>query len=265
MYYSVVDVFNLLLGRQDEFTPPRRIRAFLDDGADFKKKGEEFLRYFIERGGLKPTDRILDVGCDTGRMAVPLTKFLDKEGSYEGFDIDAGGINWSTKSITSKYPNFRFQLVDIYNGSYNPKGRHKASEYKFPYENESFDFVFLTSVFTHMLSKDMENYLSEIARVLKKGGRCFVTFFILNAESVKLIEAKRTRLDFKYKFEGYSTLAKNAPESAVAHNEHFIKMLYEKYALEIVKPIHYGSWCGRKDFLSYQDIVVAVKKADIKI
>lgn len=260
IYYYSLDFIDLLLGRRDELIPKRRMSASVGDG-DFKERGEEFFRYFIELGGLKPTDRILDAGCGVGRMAVPLTTYLDKDGSYEGFDIVAGGINWSTKTITSKYPNFRFQLADIYNSSYNPKGGYKASEYKFPYENESFDFVFLTSVFTHMLPMDIENYLSEITRVLKRGGKCFITFFLLNAESVKLIEAKLSTLDFKYTFEEYSTISKNAPESAVAYNEYLIKKLYEKYGLTMAEPIHYGSWCGRKEYLSYQDIVLAVKKS----
>ena len=256
----MLDAFDFLLGRRDELTPTRRLSASVGDG-DFKKRGDEFFRYFIELSSLKPNNRILDVGCGVGRMVVPLINYLDKDGSYEGFDIVAAGITWCTKTITSKYPHFRFQLADIYNGSYNSQGRYKASEYKFPYENESFDFVFLTSVFTHMLPKDLENYLSEIARVLKKGGRCFVSFFLLNAESVKLIEAKQSSLDFKYKFKGYFTISKIAPESAVAYNEYFIKKLYEKYGLTMGEPIHYGSWCGRKEYLSYQDIVLAVKKS----
>ena len=87
------------------------------------------------------------------------------------------------------------------------------------------------------------------------------SFFLLNAESVKLIEAKQSSLDFKYKFKGYITISKIAPESAVAYNEYFIKKLYAKYALTMGEPIHYGSWCGRKEYLSYQDIILAVKKS----
>lgn len=261
-YYFVVDAIDLLLGRRDELTPPRRIRRFVGDG-DFRKIGEEFLQYFIELGRLKPNERVLDVGCGIGRMAVPLTRYLDKRGSYEGFDIVADGINWCRKKITPKYPNFHFQLVDIHN-IYNPKGKRNASEYKFPYENESFDFIFLTSVFTHMLPQGMENYFSEIARILKKDGRCLITFFLLNTESLKLIDAKLSLLNFKYKFEGYRTIDKSAPESAISYDERFIRVLYKKYGLNIVGPIHYGLWCGRKKFLSYQDIVIAVKNQKMK-
>jgi hypothetical protein len=75
---------------------------------------------------------------------------------------DVGSDEWCQGNISSKYPNFRFQLADVYNTEYNPGGTHRASEYESPYEDESFDFVILTSAFTHMLPEEVSNYLSEI-------------------------------------------------------------------------------------------------------
>jgi ubiquinone/menaquinone biosynthesis C-methylase UbiE len=73
------------------------------------------------------------------------------------------GIAWCQQKITAKHPNFRFQVTNIYN---------PCHEYRFPYEDESFDAVFLASVFTYFVPKEMTRYVSEISRVLKKGGRC---------------------------------------------------------------------------------------------
>ena len=39
----------------------------------------------------------------------------------------------------------------------------------------------------------------------------------------------------------------------------FVRALYDKYNLEIKEPIHYGAWCGREKFLSYQDLIFAFK------
>ncbi len=262
LYYSAIDIKERLLGQRDQFTPPKKIRAFIgiQDKKDFKIVGEEFFKYFVELGRLKPYERVLDVGCGIGRMAVPLTRYLNEKGSYEGFDIWAEGINWATKNITPKFPNFHFKFVNVQNKSYNPKGKLKATEFKFPYQNESFDFVFLTSVFTHMVPKDLENYLSEIARVMKTRGRCLITFFLLNEESTMLVEAKESTIDFKYKIaDGLRTIDDKQPENAVAYGENIIRILYEKYGLTIEEPIRYGCWSGRKKCLSSQDIVIAHK------
>ncbi len=142
---------------------------------------------------------------------------------------------------------------------YNPQGKFKALDYQFPYANESFDFVFLTSVFTHLQPLEMEHYLLEIARVLRKNGRCFITFFLLNEESLQLVEAKKSSRDFKFDLGEYCIENENVPEAAVAYDETFIKELYRKYNLEIKLPIYYGSWCERSHPVDYQDIVVASK------
>lgn len=254
------DTLEVLSGKRDRLTPPAW-RNFVG-GGDFKVIGNEFFKYFVELGGLKQHEKVLEVGCGIGRMAVPLMGYLKKEkgGSYEGFDIVDQGVDWCQKKITRKASHFHFQLADIYNYGYNPCGKYLADEYQFPYENESFDFVFLTSVFTHMLPPAVENYFSEINRVLKQGGRCFITYFLLNRESIKSVNTQSSTIDFKYKVNGYRIKDPDVPEAAVAYHEKYIRELYEKNNLQISPPIHYGSWCGRKNFLSYQDIVVAVKK-----
>jgi SAM-dependent methyltransferase len=220
--------------------------------------GEEFFRYFVDMAGLKPEDRVLDVGCGTGRMARPLTRYL-KGGSYDGIDIVAPSIKWCQETYTPRYPNFHFHFFDVYNKAYNPAGNYRASEYRFPLKASSFDFVFLTSVFTHMLPDDMDNYLSEVAQVLRQGGRCLITYFLLTADSLRLMEEKASSIDFSYALQGCRVKNKEVPEDAVAYHEDRIRQRYRKHGLNILEPIRYGSWCGRKHALSYQDIVVATK------
>ncbi len=47
---------------------------------------------------------------------------------------------------------------------------------------------------------------------------------------------------------------------AVGLKKDYILETYKKAGLEIQEPIHYGSWCGRGDYLSSHDIIVSVKK-----
>ena len=120
---------------------------------------------------------MLDVGCGTGRMAVPLTGYLSDE-EYEGFDLMPEAIERCQENITP----------DI-----------------------------LSSTFTHMLPDEVPNYLSEIERVMKPGGRAMITFFLLNRQSLKLIEAGKSAIGFKYHFGVYRIKEKSTPETAIAY------------------------------------------------
>jgi len=242
---------------RNELFPPDELNKFVG-GGDFNKVGNTFFHYFTELGKLQPYESVLDVGCGVGRMAMPLTKFLNN-GKYEGFDIYPEGIKWCKDNIEFRFPNFHFNLIDIYNKRYNKNGKLKASEFKFPYQNHSFDFVFLTSIFTHLLSKDMENYFSEITRVMKKNGRCLISYFLLNKDSLNLMNNEESKLNFIHDFNGFKSASKTNPESVIAYDEKYIRALYEKNKLEIEEPIRYGVWFGRKENLGFQDIILAKK------
>ena len=66
-------------------TPPQR---FIDlVGEVILKQWVMSFESLYSTAQLSPDHRVLDIGCGTGRMAIPLTSFLSKKGSYEGFDI----------------------------------------------------------------------------------------------------------------------------------------------------------------------------------
>jgi SAM-dependent methyltransferase len=169
------------------------------------------------------------------------------------------GIDWGMQRFTPRYPNFKFHLIDVYNKRYHPRGRLKAAEYRFPFPNDSFDFVFLTSVFTHMFPRDVSHYIGEIARVLKPNQKSVATFFLLNPESVNLCDAGRSTLAFRHQEDGFRTENPNVPEAAIALPEEWVRSTYEEHGLTILGPIHFGYWCGRERALGYQDLIVATK------
>jgi ubiquinone/menaquinone biosynthesis C-methylase UbiE len=49
---------------------------------------------------------------------------------------------------------------------------------KLPFEANTFDLVFLNSVFSHMMTKDVLFYLNEFKRTLKPNGILYVTAFV---------------------------------------------------------------------------------------
>lgn len=242
-----------LFGKLAPMVPPVRMMFDGPPGLEtFKENGDEFFNIYKDIGGLRTNERMLDVGFGIGRKTIPLTQYFDDRASYEGLDIVKEGVDWCSRRITSLYPNFQFQLIDVHNNFYNPDGIYKASEYRFPFRDESFDFVMLGSVFTHMLPDGVHNYLSEISRVLAPEGRCMITCFLLNQETLD------EPLHFRFGDGVYRTVDQTVPELTVAYEEGWIRELHEELGLTIQR-IDYGSWCGRRKYLSYQDLVFAVK------
>lgn len=242
--------------------PPYYIRSLVgnyDYPEHYIKVSNEFAGYFKDMCGLKPNSRVLDVGCGCGHLAMPLVQYIDKITVYDGFDIDPVLVKWATKHITKKYLNFHFWLADVYNKHYNPGGKCKVNEYKFPWLSDTFDLVHLASVFTHMERAGMENYLREISRVLKKGGRLLVSYFLLNKLSDELTKQGLADYNFEFYRADYRIIDNKFPKSAVAYNEQYILDIIKCCGFNISN-IYYGSWCGREKYTSYQDLVLAIKE-----
>ena len=248
-----LDGIDFILGRQKELTPPR----YLDFAGTFAGAGQEYVTYFKDLCGLQPHHRVLDIGCGIGRIAAPLSSYLTA-GSYEGLDIVPSGIRWCQRHITPKYPKFRFHVADIYNKMYNPGGRFQSADYRFPFSDGEFDLVFLISVFTHLLPIDLEHYVSEISRVLRPGGKCLFTAFLLDDEARRGMSSGKSAFDFKYARPGFWTSDPVTPETAVAYEESKVAPLLSRYAL-VADPTHFGAWSGRTDYFSYGDIVTSTK------
>lgn len=223
-------------------------------GKDFLSGGRAVSDQLVHFGGLKPEDRVLDVGCGIGRVARHLTDYT--AGEYEGFDIVPSAIEWCRSEITSRCPNFHFAVADLQNGKYNPEGEESAANYRWPYEDGSFDFVFLASVFTHMLPDGAENYVRQAARVLKPGGRVFATYFLLNEESRRLMKTKDSVFDFSKRVgPGCFTAPGGRDERAIAYAEKPVKDLYAANSLTLIG-VRYGSWC-RPVADYHQDVILA--------
>src|SRR5262245_7112497 len=191
---------------------------------EFLGGGRSNVRWLIDRAGIEPTDRFLDVGCGVGRIVLPLADFL-QHGTYRGFDIEKWKIAYCRRTVGQKRPDFAFLHADVFNKYYNPGGRMHPREYRFPFDDGSFDFVLLTSVFTHMLPVEMEHYLSEVARVMSPGATCVITYFLFDSTKTKAWHSISDVCDI---------CDPKAPELGVAYLEQFVTGLYGKHGLQIV-------------------------------
>jgi SAM-dependent methyltransferase len=131
-------------------------------------------------GGITRNSAVLEIGCGLGRIAFPLRYILSAEGSYDGFEICDYKVAFLKQTFHQAHPNFRFVWANVHNTYYNPNGQVPAAEYRFPYLGGAFDIVYAASVFTHMLPEATAQYFRESARVLKSGGRCVFSFFLLD-------------------------------------------------------------------------------------
>jgi SAM-dependent methyltransferase len=248
----------------DELVPPASELQVLTSYAskrNFKRAGRRFLKAAVE-SGLEPHHHVLDVGCGPGRLAVALADYLNGDGSYVGLDASREAIDICNQWIGSRLPRFDFVWADVANARYNQGAKASGSEYRFPFEDDSFDFVFSNSLFTHLLPEDTKHYVAQIGRVLKRGGKTLNTIFLLNRESRTLLATDNPAHEVPYEFQGVARVKDpKRPEAWIALDEDFVREAHREASLRIDE-IRYGAWPGRHATgvgFGRKDGVVAVK------
>jgi SAM-dependent methyltransferase len=147
-----------------------------------------------------------------------------------------------------------------------------AHNYVFPFHDESFDVVLLASVFTHMRSVGVSNYLSEIKRVLRPGGYVLASCFLIDEAVVgRLAEGLP---EFKLCPSSWNpNLWVNSdypscPEVTAAHVVEDHRNAYEGAGLELVHFWLQGFWSRPPNHVRTpghgQDIVVARRPVELK-
>ena len=210
----------------------------------------------IEAGAQSAGDR-RRLRQDGGRAD---TLYCGGGGSYDGIEIIGKAVAWCRDEISTRYPHFRFHHADLRNPYSNPDGSSNASHYRLPFSNETFDFVFLTSVFSHMRPGEIDAYLAEISRVMKPGAKCFITYYLLDDFALERIRQRRASQPFYQEFDGFLSTSRSTPENTIAVPEGKVRQLYDGHDMDIEEPIRYGAWPGRERYLSYQDVVIAHKR-----
>lgn len=243
------------IARNESLPAPAPENVFVGDG-DYKAIGLEYLGHFIRIGGLEPTHHVLDIGCGIGRMAVPLTQYLDPEaGSYEGVDPVNEGIEWCVQNIASAHPNFRFCRLDVAHELYNPAGTMAGDQVALPFPGNSFDFVAMVSVATHLPAREITAYAREIMRLLVPGGKLFLTAFLVDPDDLTRPSARPRFV--KGEEDGTWIADPAAPLGAIGFDNGVVQDILKGAGLEIQR-VSLGHWRGIGS-LHYQDIILAAK------
>ncbi len=142
-------------------------RKGLETGKEERGNLQTNLEFLKQAGVLKPSDRILEIGCGIGSVVFTLS-----EQGYDimGTDISSEAINYGLK----KYGNIHLEV--------------QPAE-SLPYEDKSFDIVLSFDLFEHIAATDV--HLNEVRRLLRPGGHYL--FQTPNKYSNVVYETLRTK------------------------------------------------------------------------
>ena len=138
--------------------------------------------------------RALDVGCGVGRIFLSYLPYMTDADTYTGIDIDNNFITICKEHFENT--NVHFHHVESHNGYYARNSTLERT--RWPFNDNSFNILTATSVWTHLTEKDWRFYLNEVGRVLSPGGRAIISFFILDDLYQKALPFKDERLSPYY-------------------------------------------------------------------
>jgi ubiquinone/menaquinone biosynthesis C-methylase UbiE len=235
--------------------PPLRLRRHVGPLRSFEASGAEFQAYLRVLAKLERHESVLDIGCGCGLMALQLKDFLGHNARYAGVDIHQSSINWCKRNIQSRHGNFEFLPLERHQFT-SAAPETSPETFRLPFPDRGFDLILLKSVFTHLLPRETDAHLGEVARLLSDRGRCLATFFLLNEKQDELKKRGLNQIAFEFGDEAARYAYRHSPESAVALNEGLVMEFLAKHHLELKQPIIYGSWSGRPEGLSFQDMLL---------
>jgi ubiquinone/menaquinone biosynthesis C-methylase UbiE len=115
----------------------------------------------LEQADLQPGQRVLDVGCGTGTLAIK-AKASQPAAEVVGLDGDPEILRRAEAKARGAYADVRFE--------------HGFST-DLPFEDDSFDCILSTLFFHHLTTADKRRTIGEVARVLRAGGALHVADF----------------------------------------------------------------------------------------
>jgi SAM-dependent methyltransferase len=261
--YGTRDIFTVRPA--GDVLPPLRMQHDGPRGYEtFQRNGVEVRTFYTSVLGMLPSARVLDVGSGIGRKSIPLMQFFDSSGLYVGLEPCLADVKWCSAEITTRAPRLTFVWVDVRHQLYNIKGKLRADQLTLPWPDESFDYVTIWSVFTHLYAREVGHYLNEVSRVLKPGGVVASSYFLINARAREAVRTGSTAARVLCRIQGDAcwTCFPRSPLAWIGLDEEWIRSVHESAGLHVEDPLRYGSWSNNSvpeeyASLNFQDIVVA--------
>ena len=252
-----------LTPEEDELVPPRTLWIGPDDPiSHYYRWPWEYLAYLTLLANLQRTSAVLELGCGHGRTARGLFDYIRSPGRYVGLDVDGARILDAQQRLQSRWPNFQFVRADVFNREYNPAGRDAAQDYRFPFEDRSFDVIYAASLFTHLLPAETQNYFRECGRVLKPAGRCLFSALLLDH-----YRGPGTTIspmyEFDHAFEGRTDVAVRDPRYPDAAISYCLDVLREMAATShlVIERVVPGLWSEPSEWAANEHDLLLLRPA----
>jgi SAM-dependent methyltransferase len=164
-------------GKRDLEVPRTLQRSAHDDDERWIQSARSLLDLVCRQCGLRDlgVSRVLDMGCGT-----KLTKaLLDDErpiARYVGIDVEPTVIEFLLNNVDDE--RFSFHHIDVRNDMYNPSGLPLADRTELPVGDETFDIIWLFSVFTHLAPDDYVAMLRLLRRYVRDDGWLVFSLYI---------------------------------------------------------------------------------------
>jgi ubiquinone/menaquinone biosynthesis C-methylase UbiE len=128
----------------------------------FRGQWRELRQKTAKLARIQPGDKVLDVGCGTGTMALEVARRAGRAGRVTGIDPSSEQIARARSKEARHNVPIDFQIGVI---------EH------LPHPDQTFDVVLSTLMMHHVPAPLKRQGLAEIARVLKPGGRLIIADF----------------------------------------------------------------------------------------
>ncbi len=135
-----------------------RLTAFYDPVVRLTTREARFKRLLLDQAALQPGQRVLDLACGTGTLAVA-AKDRAPEADVRGLDGDPAVLSRARDKARAAGVEVHFD---------------EGHSEQLPYGDGSFDVVLSTLFFHHLRREAKERTAREIARVLAAGGALHV-------------------------------------------------------------------------------------------
>jgi len=142
----------------DRYVPALGLRALTglyDPVVRLTTREGAFKSRLLERAGLQPGERVLDLGCGTGTLAIQ-AKRGQPDAEIVGLDGDPEVLGRARRKAAGAGVEVDFD---------------EGYSTELPYGASSFDVVLSTLFFHHLTGSDKRRTAAEVLRVLKPGGR----------------------------------------------------------------------------------------------